>query len=292
MILSMTGFGKSTITRESCELTAEIKSLNNRHLDIIVRAPRFLSYMEDSMRKLVQSKLSRGKIELYITYNNFGTVPFLTEVNLPLARAYYECFEKLSIDLKLQNTITTKDFANIPDMISLRKADEKTEHIQDMAIEVIELALENLKSMRANEGSGLKDAIVGNLDKIEQSLQTIDGRAPFIIEEYRQKLCDRIKIALNGAEPDENRLYSEIAYFADRTDITEEIVRLTSHIIQFKNILDTGGAIGRKLDFMLQEVNREINTIGSKSSDIDISNLVISMKSEAEKIREQIQNIE
>jgi len=291
-IFSMTGFGKGKAEQDGCEFTAEIKSLNNRYLDINIRLSRNLSYLEEDLRKLAQQNLSRGRIEIALLCINPESDNLEVAFNHSLAKAYMECISRLAEQFNLENNLSVSSFLTLPDMLITRRKEENTEILKNLAIEALQQAISNLKSMKLSEGEKLSIDIYDRVRIIGNYLVNIKERAPALVEEYRRKLKDRLKELLNQTDLDELRFTSEVAYFAERSSITEEIVRLESHLFQFKQILDFGGSIGRKLDFLVQEINREINTIGSKVSDLVIINMVVEIKSEIEKIREQIQNIE
>jgi len=292
VVFSMTGFGKGRTEQDGREFTAEIKSLNNRYLDINFRLPRNLSYLEEDLRKLAQQNLSRGRIEITMLYVNTETESFEVEFNQPLAKAYMACISQLSEQFNLENNLSVSSFLTLPDMLIERRKEQSTEILKKLATEALQQAISNLKSMKLSEGEKLSIDIYDRVRIIGNYLANIKERAPALVEDYRQKLKDRLKELLNQTDLDELRFTSEVAYFAERSSITEEIVRLESHLFQFKQILDFGGSIGRKLDFLVQEMNREINTIGSKVGDLKVINLVVEIKSEIEKIKEQIQNIE
>jgi len=292
VIFSMTGFGKGRVEHNGWEFTAEVKSLNNRYLDISLRLPRNLSYMEEQLRKLIQSNISRGRIELFLNFNNATDTTIEVELNQSLVQAYFDCLNTLAAKLNISNNITVTDFLNFPDAMIVRRKDEDSELLKMIANEAVLQAIETLKLMKIKEGSQLKQDILQRVAIVENFLENIKRRSPILTEEYRLKLKERLKELLRSTDLDDSRFNEEVAYFADKANITEEIVRLNSHLHQFRRTMDSGGTIGRKLDFLLQEINREINTIGSKASDLEITNMVIEFKSEIEKIREQIQNIE
>lgn len=292
VISSMTGYGKGKVEQDGWEFIAEIKSLNNRYLDINLRLPRNLSYLEEDLRKLAQQNLSRGRIEITLLYLNADSDSMEVVLNEPLAAAYMNCFTQLSERFNLENNLSVSAFVSLPEILITRKKDENTEVLKKLAADALQQAIINLKAMKLNEGEKLSLDILERIRMIGNYTGKIKERAPVLVEDYRQKLKDRLKELINQTEVDELRFNSEVAYFAERSSITEELVRLESHLVQFEQILDFGGSVGRKLDFLVQEINREINTISSKVGDLAVVNMVVEIKSEIEKIREQIQNIE
>jgi len=292
LIYSMTGFGKGTVEQDGWEFTSEIKSLNNRYLDVNIRLPRNLSYLEADMRKLVQQNISRGRIDFTLLFVNAESDSIEVNLNQELAKAYLDCVRRLVEKFHLKNDLSVSTFINLPDMIITRRKDENAEVLNKLALQSLQQALTNLELMKMDEGKKLKANIVERLRFVENFLVKIEQRAPALVEEYRHRLKDRLKDLLSKTELEESRFNMEVVFFAEKSSIAEEIVRLYSHIFQFEKILEAGGSVGRKLDFLVQEMNREINTIGSKVSDLIVVNMVVEIKSEIEKIREQIQNIE
>jgi uncharacterized protein (TIGR00255 family) len=288
----MTGFGKGRAEQDGWEFTAEIKSLNNRYLDINFRLPRNLTYLEEDLRKLAQQNLSRGRIEITLLCVNSVNDSLEIVLNEPLAAAYVSCFTQLAERFNLENNMSVSTFIALPDILITRKKDENIEVIKNLAAEAVQQAIINLKAMKLGEGKKLSLDIMERISMIVNYTGKIKERAPALVEDYRQKLKDRLKELINQTEIDELRFNTEVAYFAERSSITEELVRLESHLFQFEKILRIGGSVGRKLDFLVQELNREINTISSKVGDLAVVNMVVEIKSEIEKIREQIQNIE
>jgi uncharacterized protein (TIGR00255 family) len=292
MIQSMTGFGRGTIEKQGREMMAEIKTLNHRYLDIYIKLPRCISFLEDGIRKIVQQHLIRGRVELTIGYLNKQKDAVSIKVNEPLLTAYISSFEKLDREFNIKNDITISSLIGISDLFIVDEIQEDEICLKSMAKDLIEETLYAVKQMRAQEGERLKQDLLERIKKIELMLNQIEERAPYVVYEYQQKLGERLQELLQSSDLDENRFNMEVATFADRSNITEEIVRLKSHLGQFVDTMDTEGSIGRKLDFLVQEMNREANTISSKANDVTIVKLVVDMKSEIEKIREQVQNIE
>lgn len=292
MVMSMTGFGRGKAEEDNREITIELKTVNNRYLDINLRMPRSLSTLEEDIRKRIQKKLSRGRVDVYISYINNAEEQITVTLNESAAEAYYSAYFKLAEKFQLDSKPDLALLSNIDDLFTITKPEEDVESLKGMLFSALDQALEIVIDMREKEGGFLAKDIEARSQLIHNMLDSIERRSPNVVEEYRQKLEQRMKELLNSTELDETRFQMEVAYFADRSNITEEIVRIKSHLAQLRQTLKSGGSIGRKLDFIVQELNREANTIGSKSSDITITNYVVDIKSELEKIREQVQNIE
>ena len=293
MVKSMTGFGKGDFRVDDKYFQVELKSVNHRYMDISIRLPKIFNYLEENIRNLIKSYLQRGRIEVYITYKNTGSSDVKMEIDMLLAREYLNLLLEMEKNLSIRNDITTSLIAGFPDVIKIEKREEDEGEIWQCLQGALDDALIKFVSMREKEGDKLKADMLKRLDRTDDFLMQIENRSPIIVQEYRQKLTDRIEEILSEQfDLDDTRIATEVALFADKSNITEEIVRLHSHIEQFTKILEENDAVGRKLDFLLQEMNREINTIGSKANDLIIANLVINIKSELEKMREQVQNIE
>jgi len=292
MIYSMTGFGRGKIEGQGREMSIEIKTLNHRFLDVYVKLPRTLSFLEEDIRGMVQQHLSRGRVEVAVSYSTQRSDAVDVQVNQPLVDAYLACFNKLSQERNLPNDICVSSLLHIPEAFVVNEVEEDQEALRQMARTLMEQVLHQVKDMRRKEGENLKSDLLERIKKIESMVRCIEQRAPQVVDEYREKLKNRLKDLLQGSELDENRFNMEVVYFAERCNITEEIVRLFSHFKQFRDALESTEPIGRRLDFLVQEMNREVNTISSKANDLTIINLVVDIKSEIEKIREQVQNIE
>ena len=292
MIKSMTGFGRGIHQAEGKEFQIEIKTVNHRYSDVFVKIPRQISFLEERVRNLAGKSLSRGKADVYITYNEFGEESKSVLLDEGLSKAYIKAFELLRDRYGLKDDISVSLISRFPDILKVEKNEEDEEKIWEILKVALDNALDTLVSMRENEGHELKINLLERLSFINCLLKEIAERSPEVIKEYKQKLEGRIKELLGQQTVDETRLAMEVAIFADRCSIDEETVRLESHINQFKDALNIEQQIGRKLDFIVQEMNREINTIGSKANDLYITKRVVELKSEIEKIREQIQNIE
>lgn len=293
MIKSMTGFGRGESQGGGKEFLVEIKTVNHRYSDIFIKIPRPVSYLEDKVRELVNKNLSRGKIDIYISYEDHSEDSKNVLLDEGLVKAYIKAVELLKDKYSLKDDISVSLIARFPDILKVEKAEEDADKIWSVLKVALGNALDNLVTMRENEGEELRSSLLEKADYIENVLKDISLRSPDVVKEYKQRLENRIKELLEQQTVDEGRLTMEVAIFADRCSIDEEIVRLKSHISQMRETLDIKNQpVGRKLDFIVQEMNREINTIGSKANDLLIAKNVVEIKSELEKVREQVQNIE
>lgn len=292
MIRSMTGFGRGEHQEDGKEFLVEIKTVNHRYSDVFVKMPRQIGYLEEKVRNLVSKAVSRGKIDVYVSYNNFGEDSKRVMFDEPLAKTYINAVEALRDQFGLKDDITVSLISRFPDVLKIEQPEADEEKEWAMLKEAVENALKALILMRENEGEGLKNDLLSRADYIDNVLKEIEVRSPEIVKEYKLKLDTRIKDLIGQQTIDENRLAMEVAIFADRCSIDEETVRLHSHIGQLREAFKLEQPVGRKLDFLVQEMNREINTIGSKANDLLITRNVVEVKSEIEKIREQVQNIE
>ena len=292
MIRSMTGYGRGENETEGRKFSVEIKSVNHRYNDISIRLPRSMNYLEDKIRKILMKKIMRGKTDVFINFESFSEDDVNIKVNEPLAAAYCQKLDFLSENYGLTCDNKLELVAKFPDIITVEKVQEDEDVIWNALAPALEEALDNFVAMRTVEGEALKKDILKKADIIEGFVEKIRERAPLVAEDYRQRLTARLEELLADTSLDEQRILTEVTIFADRACIDEEITRLISHISQLRVIFDKDEPIGRKLDFLVQEMNREANTIASKSNDITITQVTIELKSEIEKIREQIQNIE
>ena len=293
MVKSMTGYGLGEASDDKYKLKVELKTVNHRYNEVYMRLPRHLNYLEDNLKKLIKENVQRGKIDVYMEFDYIDQSVVDVKVDLPLAVSYKNALELLKKELNLDDKISLKNILSISDLVKLEKKEIDKDSILIFFQETFKTALNNLNLMKLKEGQALEEDLRKKMESLIGLLKIISERAPFVVIDYKRKLQDRIKLLLDESITlEEERLNTEVAYFADKSSIDEEIVRLDSHIEQFHSILDENGAIGRKLDFLMQEMNREINTIGSKANDIIISKTVVEIKAELEKIREQIQNIE
>lgn len=294
MVKSMTGYGRARETRNGRDITVEVRSVNNRYLDCSVKMPRAYIFAEDAVKSAVQRSVSRGKVDVFITVESLGAEESVVSVNEPLARAYIAALEQLRElgDGAVKGKYAATDLARLPDVITVTKAEEDLEALSADLVAVAEDALRAHTAMRLIEGERLAADILGRLDTVEAITARVEARSPQTVAEYREKLLSRMQEVLQSASVDEARILTEAAIFADKVAVDEETVRLRSHLGQLREMLRGDVPVGRKLDFLIQEVNRESNTIGSKCSDLQIARDVVELKAEIEKIREQVQNIE
>jgi uncharacterized protein (TIGR00255 family) len=291
MIKSMTGFGRGEASQDNISFSVDIKTVNHRYSDISVRMPRIVSALEEKVREYISSKLNRGKIDVYINYDSFGQD---TKVKLDtnLAAAYVESLNTLKSQFEIKDDITLSLLTRFPDILKLDTEEQDLDTLWSILQQALEQAVTSLLEMRGREGERLRVDILQKLDNIKSIVDDIKLKSADLVDAYKNKLYEKIKELTKDIQLDENRLLTEVAIFADKSSIDEELVRLSSHIEEFKKTLSLNVSIGKKLDFIVQEMNREVNTIGSKSSDLGIVNNVIEIKTEIEKIREQVQNIE
>ncbi|MBQ8646928.1 MAG: YicC family protein [Oscillospiraceae bacterium] len=292
MALSMTGYGRGKAVLNGRDITVEIKSVNSRYFEYSARIPRSCSFLDDKLKSMVSSRVHRGKVELSLQIQAAGAQEQVVAVDLELARSYREALQQLSEALGVKDTSTAETLARLPDVMSLRHADVDEEQLWADVAQVCAQALDNFLAMRAAEGQKLKEDILGRLLTIEAAVGQVEENSAGRVAAYTQRLYAKLQALLEDRNVDEARVLTEAAIFADKTAVDEETVRLRSHIQQYREILAGEGPVGRKLDFLTQELNRETNTIGSKCQDIEITRIVLDVKSEIEKIREQVQNIE
>lgn len=291
MIKSMTGFGRGEATRDNITFTVDIKSVNHRYSDISVRMPRVVQGLEQKVREYVNSKLNRGKIDIYINYDSFGQ-DTKVKLDINLAAAYVDSLNVLKEQFGIKDELSLSLLTRFTDILKLDTEEQDIDFLWSILSDALEKSVSSLVSMRSSEGERLQKDMLLKLDNIKDIVEDIKAMSAGLADEYRAKLYERIKELTKDIQPDENRILTEVAIFADKSGIDEEIVRLGSHLEEFKKTLNIKTPIGKKLDFIVQEMNREVNTIGSKSSNLSVVNNVISIKTEIEKIREQIQNIE
>lgn len=292
MANSMTGFGRANVLFDGRELTMELKSVNHRYLDLSFRMPRHISFIEDEIRRLLAERLTRGHVDVYITYRNTRNDARTAVFDASLLKAYIDAANQCAEQFGLRNDLTATSALRLPDVMDVVEAEEDREALIKLADDALEKACAELIEMRRIEGERLCADLLSRLDTVLDLRERIKDRAPLVVEDYRSKLTERIASVLESAEVDTARLATEIAIFADKANIDEELVRLASHVAAARELLENGNAVGRKMDFIVQEMNREFNTIGSKANDKDITALVIEGKAEIEKIREQVQNLE
>ena len=291
-MFSMTGYGKGSATGDGREITVELKSVNHRYLDVGMRLPRHLSFLEDPIRSALTARLSRGHIDVFVNYRNLRSDARNVEIDVSLLTAFVAAAQKANEQLGLRDDLSLTAALRLPDVSSVREADEDADAVLALLSTAINAAIDSLLVMREQEGKRLLTYLSSCTDTVLLLTEQISKRSPLVIEEYRVKLDDRIQTLLGNVEVDRARLATEVALFADKASIDEEIARLHSHITQMRILFAESEASGRKLDFVVQEMNREFNTIGSKANDGELTKLVLSGKAEIEKIREQVQNIE
>lgn len=292
MIKSMTGYGRGQQIIDGREITVEIKSVNHRYFEFSARVPRAYGYLEEKLKSFVQNKVSRGKVDVGVTIFNIEGKDAQIEVNQSIAVGYIDALRKANETIGLNDDLSLSQLIRLPDIFNVVKTTEDEEVIWNLVKTVAEEALNNFVSMRETEGQKMKDDIKSRLAYISELVGKVEERSPMVTESYRERLYNKISELLNDKKIDEQRILTEAAIFSEKTAVDEETVRLKSHIQQFTTLLDSTEAVGRKLDFLIQEFNRESNTIGSKAQDVEITRIVVELKSEIEKIREQIQNIE
>ena len=292
MVKSMTGYGRAEDTLNGCTITVELRSVNNRYLDCNVRMPRLYLCAEEAIKSRVQNTSSRGKVDVFVTLDSTGGEQVQVSVNQPLADGYYAALTQLAERYGLSKDISVSLLSRFPDVLLAEKAEEDVEQRAQDICSVLDRALADFDQMRTREGARLEADVLSRAARIEELVGLVEERSPQTVAEYRAKLEARMNEVLSNTQLDPARILTEAAIFADKVAVDEETVRLRSHIGQLRHMLEQGGATGRKLDFLIQEFNREANTIGSKCSDIDIARHVVDIKAEIEKIREQVQNIE
>ena len=292
MIKSMTGYGRARAVLNKRDITAEIRYVNNRYLDCTIKLPRMYSFAEDAVRKDVQQAISRGKVDVYFTVDATAADVAKVQVNRELAAGYAAALRELAEVAGCGSVVTPDQLARFPDVLTVTKEDEDLDTAAADLRQVLCEALDAYNAMRGVEGVKLAEDIGGRLDTIESLTGEVEKRSPETVAEYRRKLTARMEEVLQSASVDEQRILTEAAIYADKIAVDEETVRLRSHLAQLRTMLRSDEPMGRKMDFLIQEVNRESNTIGSKCNDVEIAQIVVGLKAEVEKIREQVQNIE
>ena len=294
MIRSMTGYGRGEKVFGTRTITLELRSVNNRYLDMNVKMPRAYLFAEDALKKKVQERVARGKVDIFVSVADSGGEAMTVTVNEELAKSYIRALQELHKlgDGQIHQDYRATELARFPDVLTVEKMQEDTEAVAAQLLETVELALDDFNAMREKEGDRLAEDILSRAVTIEELTGKVEERSPKTVAEYRARLENRMAEVLANTQIDQSRLLTGAAIFADKVAVDEETVRLHSHLGQLRELLAAGGAVGRKLDFLIQEFNREANTIGSKCSDLEISRMVVDIKAEIEKIREQVQNIE
>ncbi|EMA6341236.1 YicC/YloC family endoribonuclease [Bacillus cytotoxicus] len=291
MISSMTGFGRAKVEKDAFQITVEMKSVNHRFLEMNIRLPKQMMVFEDKIRKIIAEKVRRGRIEVSISIAGEGLVERKLSVNWSLLDQYKSIMEDVKMKFQLQDSITLQQLMTMPEVTAIEEVENVNEQFEHSLYEAVRQAAHMLKTMRDGEGERLHKDIAHRLQEIHNCVDAIIPHAPIVVQRYRERLENRLK-EIHSQDLDEQRVLTEVAMFAERSDIHEELVRLQSHLDQFREALELKEPVGRKMDFIVQEMHREINTIGSKANDLTISKYVVEMKNNLEKIREQVQNIE
>ena len=292
MIYSMTGYGRARCALNGREITVELRGVNSRYLDISIKLHRSYTFAEDKIKAYLQSRVSRGKLDVYITVDAKSSDTAEIVLNEDILRSYLSIFSRMEKEYGIKDDLTVTAAASLPDVLTKVHPEVDTEQLSGDILEVVRLAADSFNEMRRKEGEALLRDVRSQIARVTELVSLVEERLPRIVEEYRKRLEQKLSEILEGRGIDESRIITEAALFADRVDVNEETVRLRSHVAQMEDMLEKGGAVGRKLDFLLQEMNRETNTIGSKGNDLQMSGLVVELKSVLEKIREQIANIE
>lgn len=292
MIKSMTGFGRCEIVTAEYKISVEIKAVNHRYLDLSIKLPKKFNYFEAGIRNLLKTYIQRGKVDVFINYEDYTEEKMCLKYNSSLAAEYMNCFKQMEEQFGIKNDITVSGLARMPEVLVMDQVAEDEDKIWQELSEAVEEDAKKFVDSRVQEGEKLKTDLLGKLDYMGSLVAFIEERSPVILTEYRQKLEDKVKELLGSTPLDEGRIATEVTIYADKICVDEEMVRLHSHIDATRKELEAGGSVGRKLDFIAQEMNREANTTLSKSSDLEICDKAIALKTEIEKVREQIQNIE
>lgn len=292
MIKSMTGFGRYEAVTDEYKISVEMKAVNHRYLDLSIKMPKRFNFFEAGIRNLLKKYIQRGKVDVFISYEDYTENKLCLKYNSALAAEYMDYFARMETQFGIKNDITVSSLARFPEVLTMEEVPEDEEHMWKLLSEAIEGAASRFVETRLAEGENLKADLIGKLDSMTSLVDFIEERSPKALSEYRQKLEDKVKELLSSTAIDESRIAAEVTIFADKICVDEETVRLRSHIENTRAGLTGGGSVGRKLDFIAQEMNREANTILSKANDLEVSDKAIALKTEIEKVREQIQNIE
>lgn len=290
--MSMTGYGRAQRSFGSREITVELKSVNNRYLDCNVKMPRVYIYAEDAIKQQVQARVTRGKVDVFVSVEEPGGKNVKISLNRPLLEGYLEVFRTLQEDYGLESGLNAMNVSRLPDVLVTTEEEADLEELKQQLCEVTEAAVEEYNKMRGLEGEKLRADITARLDAMEAIVKLVEERSPVTVEQYRLRLEQKLREVLQSNTVDESRIVTEAAVFADKVAVNEELVRLHSHMEQMRQMLVSGVPVGRKLDFLIQEMNREVNTTGSKGNDLEMARYVVDLKAEIEKIREQVQNVE
>jgi len=291
MVKSMTGYGKGSLSINSREYQVEIKTVNHKYIDINIKMPRIISYLEEDIRKIISSKIKRGKIDVLISFDNYSKDGNDIRINTELAKVYIDNLKRLAEEENISANIEVTEITRLPDVLTIKNNLDENQ-IKNELLQTLEEATSQLINMRQNEGIRISEDILTKIEQIETKKQEIFDLSTGLIDEYIVKLEARIKELLKTEDLDKSRLMQEVVIYADKCSVEEEITRLTSHIEQLRNLINSEDASGKKMDFIIQEMNRETNTIGSKAGNLEITNRVVDIKTLLEDVREQIQNIE
>lgn len=292
MLRSMTGFGKGSAANEVATVTIELKSVNHRYLDLNIKLPRKLNYLEGFVRNRIAEDVKRGKVDVYINMTEHADAAVSLSLNKNLAHIYYDLYEELATELGIPNDMKTTSFARIPDIIEQTENEGDEEALKSLVKEALDAAIAMFVENRTSEGGRIEADLRGKLDEMDKLVDELVTRSPQIIEEYKARINQKLTDLLEGTGVDETRIAQEVIIYADKVCIDEEMVRLKSHVVEARKVFDTADEVGRKMDFLAQEMNREANTVLSKSTDVTIADIGITLKTLIEKIREQIQNLE
>ncbi|MBQ8638048.1 MAG: YicC family protein [Lachnospiraceae bacterium] len=292
MMKSMTGFGRYELTEQNFKLTVEMKSVNHRYLDLTIKMPKRFNCFESAIRNQIKEDVQRGKVDMYITFEDYSEDRVELKYNRSLAAEYMKYFAEMSLEFDIKKDVTVSMLAKCPEVFSMEQADSDEEELWQVLSDAIRKATENFVKARETEGEQLRADLQSKLDYLGELVKKVEERSPQVVAEYRAKLYEKLKEVLENSSIDENRILTEAAVFADKVCVDEEMVRLKTHISHMRDALTAGSGIGRKLDFLAQEMNREANTTLSKANDVALADIAIDMKTEIEKIREQVQNIE
>ena len=292
MIRSMTGYGRAEKTIDGREITVEMRAVNNRYLDLNVKLPRVFGFAEDAVKSVVKKNVARGKMDVFITVNVTSDESMRISLNKPVLEGYLAALGSIAADYGVRDDVSVMSLARLPDVFVVEKQEEDEQKLTDDILSVVQEALDKFNAMREKEGAAMEQDLRSRARTVLSLVEKIEARSPITLAEYRARLTQKMQEVLGQTNIDESRILQEAAVYADKIAVDEETVRLRSHLNQLDQMLTNGGAIGRKLDFLLQEFNREANTIGSKGNDIEQARTVVELKAELEKIREQTQNIE
>ena len=292
MVRSMTGYGKGFAENENARVTIEMKSVNHRYLDLNIKLPKKLNFLESQIRNKISESIFRGKVDLYITLNEHADACYQVSVNKAMAKSYLDAIADMSKELGIDNDMKASNIVRLPDVIELEETDSDEDSLKELVLEALSDCIEQFVQSRIAEGERLQADLVAKMDEMLSLVDKLEARSPKIIEEYKTRLTAKIKELLEDNKIDDTRIAQEVTIYADKVCIDEEMVRLKSHVVETRSVFDLDKEVGRKLDFLAQELNREANTILSKSTDVEIADIGITLKTLIEKVREQIQNIE